>query len=98
MAALGAAAAAGKPMRLVLVEWADAYGGERSGWRPLAKMTEAPVVTTSVGYLASCRPDAVLIVPHVTADGDGDGEIYIPRGWITRIAELAPAPAAFTLG
>lgn len=75
-------------MKIVKVDWADATGGIRVGWRPLRSMTAPPVKVESVGFLIR-NDDVVAIVPHL-AEEDGDGEIAIPAGWVTKIIELGP--------
>jgi len=81
-------------MKLVLVEWEDACGGERRGWRPLIDMaTHGPVRGFSVGWLIVESTKHVTLVPHVM-DGMGDGEIAIPRDFVTRITSLKLPPKA----
>lgn len=75
-------------MRLVLVEWVDAYGGGRYGWRPLDSMADKPAPCTSVGYLLRHTKEEIVIVPHLQEETWGDGEIAIPTGWVKRIVDL----------
>jgi hypothetical protein len=79
-------------MRLVLVEWVDASGGIRSGWRPLAeiKKTSAPMPALSVGWIIRDDEDCVTVCPHrVGEDHDqGDGELAIPKSWVIRMVDL----------
>ncbi|MBM3597360.1 MAG: hypothetical protein FJX35_04050 [Alphaproteobacteria bacterium] len=82
-------AAAGSDMRLVLVEWLDAAGGSRSGWKPIADMgRDLPARCRSVGWVVHEDERLIVLVPHLARDGDGDGEIVIPRDWMQRTIEL----------
>jgi hypothetical protein len=84
-------------MKLVLVNWHDAAGGNKSGWRNLESMksdTLHPV--QSVGFLLRKTDELVTVVPHVSGE-QGDGEIDIPCSWIVGgIIELAPKQSGFT--
>jgi len=78
-------------MRLVLVEWLDAEGGIRSGWRPVKDMSREPVPCKSVGWLKDDDDNMLLVIPHLGTAGNehiGDGEIRIPKGWATKITDL----------
>lgn len=72
---------------LVLVEWHDAVGGVKQGWRDIDKMETEPQMATSVGFLIR-KKGYVLIVPHRSKDNDGDGEIAIQNSWISNIYSL----------
>lgn len=87
-------------MRLVKIEWSDANGGWRHGWKDVSDMPKTMEVSlaVSVGYLVHETKTAVLLCPHLVNDKDaperdtqGDGEIAIPKSWITRIVDLADA-------
>lgn len=82
-------------MKLVLVNWVDAAGGNKSGWRNLESMkndTLHPV--QSVGFLLRKTDELITVVPHVSGD-QGDGEIDIPLSWIVgSIIELGARNAA----
>lgn len=82
-------------MKLVLVNWHDAAGGNKSGWRSLDSMkndTLHPVM--SVGFLLRQTSELVTVVPHVSGD-QGDGEIDIPTSWIVgSIIELGAKNSA----
>ena len=81
--------------RLVLVEWADAEGGVRSGWRPIEDMAQDTVPCYSVGWLVD-DGDPMVVCPHMGKAGDrtiGDGEIRIPAAWCSRIVDLVEKPA-----
>lgn len=83
---------AGKTRRLILVVWKDAKGGDLSGWRPISSMGRLkPETITSVGWLVKEDKEAIVVCPHVAHDGEGDGEIAIPRDWVQRIADLHEA-------
>lgn len=80
-------------MKLVLVEWHDATGGVRGGWKSVAELVKDKArQCRSVGWLAHEDNACVVIVPHTTDDGDGDGEITIPRDWCQRIVDLVEKP------
>ena len=74
---------------VVLVNWLDAAGGIREGWRSTRKMARLkPAKCQSVGFLLKKTRRAIVVCPHLCHDGDGDGEIVIPRGWVTSIKRL----------
>jgi hypothetical protein len=76
-------------MRLVLVDWLDAAGGTRGGWKPVAEMgRDLPVRCRSVGWVVQEDERRIVLVPHLARDGDGDGEIAIPRDWLQRVVDL----------
>lgn len=84
-------------MRLVLVEWHDAEGGVRAGWRPVAQMSAELTPCKSVGWLKQSDNEVLVIVPHLgdheNKDGVlGDGEIRIPTSWATRVVDLIEKP------
>lgn len=76
-------------MKLVAVTWSDANGGHRMGWRPMKDMVGVPTKCVSVGFVVHDDMDCIVICPHSTDDGSGDGEITIPKGCIleTRVIE-----------
>ena len=72
---------------LVLVQWRDAMGGTRGGWRPIGTM-HAPVADCeSVGWVVEHTAEKIVVVPHIAGD-DGDGEIAIPAAWVQKITLL----------
>ena len=84
-------------MRLVLVKWVDACGGILEGWRPLPDIKKAidGVNAESVGWLLRENQKMVVVCPHRTFDDEGtpdagDGEIRIPKDWVTEIIDLIP--------
>ena len=80
-------------MKLVMIEWRDAVGGTRAGWKPVADMTrDKPHQCRSVGWLVSETEERLVIVPHLTNDNDGDGELTIPKDWTQSIVELIERP------
>ncbi|MBM4071738.1 MAG: hypothetical protein FJ271_22850 [Planctomycetes bacterium] len=79
--------------RLVLIEWKDAAGGERSGWKPIAEMArDKPHSCKSVGWIAHEDDKCLVLVPHTTRDDDGDGEIRIPKDWCQKVTDLIEKP------
>ena len=81
--------------RIALVEWLDAHGGVRTGWRDMAEIRKRePVVALSIGYLVAETKTTITICPHIVTDGEGnaemgDGEISIPRSWVRKIKVLS---------
>lgn len=77
---------------IVLVEWKDAAGGARTGWRPMKEVERQEVADCySVGFLLRRTKDEVLIVPHIATIGeqsDGDAELCIPKSWVKKITVL----------
>ena len=80
-------------MRLVRVDWQDATGGVRTGWRPIPSMTDTTTPARSVGWLVHEDDDMIVICPHQVGHdyGEGDGEIRLDRRWLTRIVDLVEA-------
>jgi hypothetical protein len=76
-------------MKLVLVNWNDAAGGNKTGWRTLDSMKgDGLHAVQSVGFLLRKTDELVTVVPHVSGE-QGDGEIDIPCSWIVgSIVEL----------
>ena len=68
------------PLRLVLIEWVDSYGGT-TGWKALEDCTPDPLVCRSVGWLLHDTEQVKVLVPHmiqpdpetrIAAQGRGD--------------------------
>lgn len=81
---------------LVEIEWVDAAGGARMGWRPLKEIVENARLANAcaAGYLLKKTRDFVVIVPHIAKDAngtDGDGELVIPRKWV----KIKPVPGRY---
>ena len=74
-------------MTLVLVDWKDAMGGTRGGWRPLDTMHAPTADCQSVGWVVEHNEKKIVICPHKAGD-DGDGEIAIPSDWVQKITLL----------
>ena len=74
---------------ILMVEWDDATGGNRSGWRALKSLLGPPEKVISVGF-AIRDDDVITLVPHKAGD-EGDGEISIPRIWATAVTVLVPS-------
>lgn len=81
--------------KLVLIEWVDAHGGTREGWRTLSDAAQRSLsVCKSVGWIIRADRKEVVIIPHTQDEELGDGELVLPRKWIKRIAPLVEASAA----
>ena len=83
--------------KLVEVRWMDAFGGVNSGWRPLTDMKKAAQGSPakSVGWLIFENDEIVKVCPHLVGESDeeGDGEITIPKDWVSKITEIGPKRA-----
>jgi hypothetical protein len=80
------------PMRikypLVKVTWSDALS-LKSGWKSVKKVKKTyPSTIVTVGYLVKKTKRAVWVVATLTDDKDCDGDVVIPRDWVTRIKKL----------
>lgn len=82
-------------MRLVLVKWTDACGGILEGWRDLSTIRKSTdgVQAESVGWMLRENQKVVIVCPHRTLNEEGvpdsgDGEIRIPKDWVTEIIDL----------
>lgn len=71
------------PLRLVLVEWLDAYTHD-SGWKSGKMLRKAaPVLVRTVGWVVKDDPDFITVAAsHVPIDDHYDGDVVIPRGMI----------------
>lgn len=83
-------------MKLVIVDWLDATGGTRNGWRSMKEMAVGALDSCrSVGWLLVEDKDRLVVIPHISAE-QGDGEIIIPRSWVSKITRIPgydmPAP------
>ena len=72
---------------LVLVEWRDAVGGNKAGWRQLDDMVPRTDIVQSVGWLIHKDRKIVTVVPHLSGT-QGDGELSVPRAWIQKLVVL----------
>lgn len=80
--------------RLVLVEWLDAVGGTRGGWKSASDAgRDLPAKCRSVGWVIHEDDERITIAPHFAHDRDVDGEITIPRDWAQSILELVEKPS-----
>lgn len=83
---------------LVCVKWKDASGGSLMGWRDLSEIKDNPTgEAVSVGYLIKDDDFSLVICPHVLLDDDnkpeqGDGEITIPKDWVSTIYGIVAVP------
>lgn len=78
-----------EPMKLVLVEWLDAYTQD-SGWKSKKVLLKAaPVLVRTAGWLVNDQPEFVTVSgSHVPTDDHFDGDCTIPRGMVKSIVEL----------
>lgn len=81
-----------EPMRMVLVEWLDAYTQD-AGWKSVKKLRkQEPVLVRTIGWLVKDVPDHITVAgSHVPFDDDCDGDVVIVRGMIKSIKTLAVA-------
>lgn len=78
-------------MNIVHVKWLDANGGVREKWRPLSSMSGKPTIAHSLGAVLQDDVECIVICPHWTDDGDGDGEITIPKGCVVSVEIVGEA-------
>jgi hypothetical protein len=78
-----------EPMKVVLVEWLDAYTHD-SGWKSIKSVKkQGPVLVRTVGFLVKEAEDHVTVAAsHVPHDDHCDGDVIVPRGMIKSIVEL----------
>ena len=80
-------------MKLVLIEWLDAYGGD-DGWEHLDGPEPEELVCRSVGWLVCDGQKTKTVVPHLTArdhphaEYQGCGHMIIPTAAVRRIVDL----------
>lgn len=84
-------------MKLVLVEWLDAYGGGNEGWHSLeTALKTKPSYGRTAGYMLhegiEHGIEYILVSPHLMLDTEGalvvDSELAIPKVWIKEIKVL----------
>jgi hypothetical protein len=79
-------------MKIVIIEWVDAHGGNRTGWKGLKEIeSTVPANGRSVGFLVKETETHIVVCPHFVGDEpniEGDGEMSIPKGWIKAIKVL----------
>ena len=84
------------PLRLVLIEWVDAFGCSPD-WADLDDSRAEPLICRSVGWLLHDTPTCKVVVPHVTNTDDptitpqGCGDMTIPSCAVTRMIDLREA-------
>lgn len=83
-------------MKLVLIDWRDAYGCSPD-WQLIPDpLLPKLMVCRSVGWLAYDGQDCKVIIPHISSDDhpsvkkQGCGDMTIPTGAIISIVELTP--------
>ena len=79
-------------MRLVLIEWIDAFGCS-SEWQEIGDLSPELPTCRSVGWLAHDGDDCKVIVPHLSEPQEGVtrqgcGDMTIPTCAIQRILDL----------
>lgn len=85
--------------KIVRVDWLDAHGGARVGWKglPEAASTQSkPAV--SFGAIIKQTKQSLVVCPHfvsgkegevfVYEGADADGEIAIPKKWVVKVTDL----------
>lgn len=73
---------------LVKVTWHDAVS-LKSGWKSVKKVKNTkPSTIVTVGYLVKKTKRAFWVVGTLTDDKDCDGDVVIPRDWITKVKKL----------
>lgn len=87
-----------KKLKIVRVDWLDAQGGVRTGWREVTALEkEKPVKAISIGVLLKKDKNRIVVCPHLVGDHNeinfdeevhGDGVLSIPNGWVTKITVL----------
>jgi len=84
-------------LKIVRVDWLDAHGGIRRGWRPREELSKRkPAHAVSIGVMLESTPKHVVLCPHFVSESygldtdsmEGDGEISIPRDWVSKITVL----------
>jgi hypothetical protein len=84
-------------LKIVRVDWVDAVGGVRLGWRPVSKCkADNTTLCVSIGVLIERTKEAIVVLPHIchiASSGvpewaQGDGEIAIPSSWVKRVKVL----------
>lgn len=87
-------------LKIVRVDWIDAYGGVLHGWRSHSEMVAREAVkAVSFGVLLRETRDALVVCPHFVGESDkldvgtanGDGDIAIPRSWVRKVTILGRA-------
>jgi hypothetical protein len=82
-------------VRLVLVEWIDAFGCA-SEWAELTDIPPDTLRCRSVGWLLHDTPECKVIVPHLSdprhesAKPQGCGDMTIPTQAVLKIIDLCP--------
>jgi hypothetical protein len=75
-------------MRRVEVTWVDAISSG-AGWKSKDDVRKRkPAVCKSMGYVLTDEASHITLIAHETDDGDCDGDVTIPRGWIEKVVEL----------
>lgn len=84
-------------IRVVRVDWLDAHGGIKQGWRPFDSANRIkPVHAVSFGMLLRSDEKYVVVAGHGCGDQRGlsadsldiDAEIAIPRAWVRKVTNL----------
>lgn len=77
-------------LRLVRIDWLDARS-LGSGWKLLTKAKKMRIEKcVSVGFIVNETKHTITIVASLTKiEQMCDGDVIIPKGWITKIKELS---------
>ena len=76
-------------LRLVRVDWLDALSVSQKGWKDRADVEAlGPIECVSVGFVLKETKDKITLAASITADNAVDGDICIPKSWISKIQEL----------
>ena len=66
----------------------NARSSAQDGWKPLSAIGGGPTRTHSTGLLLKDDVERLIVVPHWTEEGHGDGEITIPKGCVESVEIL----------
>ena len=79
------------PVRMVVVDWLDAYTHD-SGWKSGKTLRKAaPVMVHTMGFVVKDDPEFITVAAsQVPIDDHWDGDTVIPRGMIKAIKDLVP--------
>ena len=70
----------------VMIEWADAHGGD-PGWQGTSNLVHEPALVVTVGMLFQDDADGITVVFNRDGDNVG-GYCFIPASGILSVTEL----------